>query len=69
MIFDSTKSIIINMEGQSNAVGQGNWVDVSSTGLYAPYASLQSTTIDSKLLTREFLIPNLNWNSDRIGDF
>ncbi len=69
MIFDSTKSIIINMEGQSNAVGQGNWIDVSSTGLYAPYASLQSTTIDSKLLTREFLIPNLTWNSDRIGDF
>ncbi len=51
MIFDSNKSIIINIEGQSNAVGQGNWIDVSSTGLYATYSALQSTTIDSKLLT------------------
>lgn len=69
MIFDPTKSIIIDAEGQSNMKGVGAWANSSSTGLYAAYNSAKSTTIDSKLLTRIFKIPNVVWTSDFEGDF
>jgi len=68
-LFDPSKSLIINAEGQSNMKGVGNWLDISATGLYAAYGTARSTVIDAKLISRLGKVHGQAWTSDFIGDF
>ena len=69
MILDTSKSIILWCQGQSNMVGgAGNWGSISSTGLYAPYAAARNTIIDPKLIASDLLTYAPAWTSDFDGD-
>lgn len=68
LTFDPTKSLIVVLQGQSNAAGRGAWTDSSATGLYATYSTSKSTTIDSKLLTSNNMILGGVFTSDSLSD-
>lgn len=68
MSFDSSKSLIIWFQGQSNACGSASWSGKSTTGLYNKYAALENTVIDSKLLATDSLFRAVNFDSDVLGD-
>ncbi len=68
MSFDSSKSLIIWFQGQSNSSGAAGWSGKSTTGLYNKYAALESVDIDSQLLTTDSLFRAVPFNSDILGD-